>query len=402
MVVPMSQPGGGEPASGSIGRPPSRALRRTAIAIMCVFLGSAGFVWGLLLTYFGPDYLADRLGWDPRSVSAYALTAVGGLLWAGSLILMRDTRMPERLVRLIMIGLVRVRRADAAARDPVVVPDIGPPNSDDAPSVDDPALAPRAARLWQAKQRVSYLEKPVYGAIALINLVAGYQEFRAGDDWEVSASLLTTLLISTGVAAVLAACHFVLDRRLDAIWRRYLMATMTAAGNDTRIVKRREILERWRNRYCYIFVASVVFVGVAHWVERFIISLIGRSNIVNFLVIGLPFGILFLSFPTAFFLQWRILKVDKRIDLERRRHLRSRFGPLIHVSPRSGATPVGCGFASEATGEDSFPISTPAGLGSEMCPMIRSGKRQLVPGLLPQLAVATCRRSAAETLSLSS
>ncbi|MFI1177819.1 hypothetical protein [Streptomyces melanogenes] len=293
---------------------------------MCALLFPVVCLWGLLLAWFGPQYLASRWAWDSQGTGAYLLTLAGGLVWALTLFLIRRTRVPERLVRRITLSLVRTGWGASAVEGPVVVPNLGPPpGEDDAVTLpDDPALAARAARLRHAKHQLSQLEGPVYGAIALINFVAGYQEFRAGEDWEASPPLLILLLVSVGIAAVLGACHFFLDRRLDAIWRRQLTLTMTATGGDTAILRRRHALERWRNRCCYIFVATFAFVFLAPWVERAIEHVTGPSNVVNFLVIGLPWVVFFLSFPTAAFLQWRLLRLSGRIAAQSHHNKRGR------------------------------------------------------------------------------
>ncbi|MGA5097618.1 hypothetical protein ACPCAC_09655 [Streptomyces lavendulocolor] len=293
---------------------------------MCaVLLPVVGF-WGLLLAWLGPEYLVSRWAWDSQGNGAYLLTLAGGLVWALTLFLIRRTRVPERMVRRITLSLVRTGWGAGGAGGPVVVPGLGPPPGEDdaVPLPDDPALAARAAGLWHAKHRLSQFEVPVYGAIALINFVKGYQEFRVGENWEVSPPLLIFFLVSVGIAAVLGSCHFFLDRRLDAIWRRHLTLTMTATGGDTATLRRRHALERWRNRSCYIFVATFAFVIFAHWVERAIEDLTGPSNLVNLFVIGLPFVVLFLSFPTAFFLQWRLLQLDARIAAQSHHNERGR------------------------------------------------------------------------------
>ncbi|MFB6636272.1 hypothetical protein ACFCYF_03345 [Streptomyces chartreusis] len=294
---------------------------------MFVILFPVFFVWGLLLVWFGPEYLTGRWAWDPQGNGAYLLSVAGASIWALTLFLLRRARVPERMVRRITLSLVRTRwGVGGTAEGPVVVPDLGPPHDerDGVPLPDDPALAARAVRLRHAKHQLSQLERPVYGAIALINALHGYQEFRAGEDWEVSPPLLIIFLVSVGIAVALGSCHFFLDRRLDAVWRRHLMLTMTATGGDTAILRRRHALQRWRNRCCYIFVATFAFVFVAHWVERLIEDLTGPSNLVNFLAIGLPVIVLFLSFPTAFFLQWRLLRLDARMAAQSHHNERRR------------------------------------------------------------------------------
>lgn len=309
-----------------VGRPPRPAVRRIAITLMCVVLIPVGCFWGLLLAWFGPEYLVGRWAWDSQGNGAYLLTLVGGIVWALTLFFIRRARVPERMVRRITLSLVRTTWGAGGAGGPVVVPGLGPPPGEDdaVPLPEDPALAARATGLWHAKRRLSHFEGPVYGAIALINFVKGYQEFRVGEDGEVSPPLLIFFLVSVGIAAVLGSCHFFLNRRLDAIRRRDLGLTMTATGGDTAILRRRHALERWRNRCCYIFVATFAFVFFAHWVENAIEDLTGPSNLVNFLVIGLPFGFLFLSFPTAFFLQWRLLRLDARIAAQSHHNERGR------------------------------------------------------------------------------
>jgi len=178
----------------------------------------------------------------------------------------------------------------------------------------DPALVHRVRELQRRQRTLRRIEFPFGGVVFAIDLLFGYQNWR-GDELDSTAAA-----VYVASAAVLFTLAF-LDIRLNLKLRRAEHAELAgiapAVGITPRVLRRKELMERWRNVILVVWLLSLPLVLLGMLViEPAIKSAIGTNRLVSAIVIWAPMVVLCTGFYPAAFLHWRLMRLHQRLERE--------------------------------------------------------------------------------------